>query len=76
MGILRCTVINKYNESLIPVKDGRIELPIAEQGFPIKKIIVSPIGDQELNHEILSLFVKSDPRYHGIEVTKSAIPHI
>lgn len=75
MGILRCTVINKDNESLIPVKNGRIELPIAEQGFPIKKIIVSPIGNQEGNFKKLVSFIQSDPRYHGIEVTESKIPY-
>ena len=65
----------KVKGRLIPVKNGRIELPIAEQGFPIKKIIVSPIGDQEKNYKVLSEFIQSDPRYHGIEVTKSEIPH-
>ena len=65
----------KVKGRLIPVKNGRIELPIADQGFPIKKIIVSPIGDQEKNYKVLSEFIQSDPRYHGIEVTKSEIPH-
>jgi hypothetical protein len=75
IGILRCIDSNKDNTNLIEVKNGRIELPIAEQGFPIKKIIVSPIGDQEKNYKVLSEFIQSDPRYHGIEVTKSEIPH-
>jgi hypothetical protein len=61
---------------LIKAEDGIIKLPIAEQGFPIKKIIVSPIGNQEGNFKKLVSFIQSDPRYHGIEVTKSAIPHI
>ncbi len=42
----------------------------------IKKIIVSPIGDyQDINVDFLKQFIQSDPRYHGIEVTKSEIPH-
>ena len=67
----------KVEGGLIKAEDGIIKLPIAEQGFPIKKIIVSPIGDyQDINVDFLRWFIQSDPRYHGIEVTKSAIPHI
>ncbi len=77
LGILRSIESTKNDEQLIPVENGRIKLPIAEQGFPIKKIIVSPIGDyQDINVDFLKWFIQSDPRYHGIEVTKSAIPHI
>lgn len=54
----------KFNYENIPIKE------------IIKKIIVSPIGDyQDINVDFLRRFIKSDPKYDGIEVTKSDIPH-
>ena len=67
--------INGTDKNLMPVENGIIKLPIASDGIPIKKIIVSPFSNQDKNHKILQDFIKSSPQYLNIRITKSAIPH-
>jgi len=76
LSILRSIpAINGTDKNLMTVENGTIKLPIASDGTPIKKIIVSPFSNQDKNYKILQDFIKSSPKYLNIRITKSTIPH-
>lgn len=76
LSILRSIpAINGMDSNLMPVENGVVKLPIAGNGIPIKKIIVSPFSNQEKNYNVLRDFIVSSPQYLNIKITKSAIPY-
>ena len=76
LSILRSIpAINGMDSNLIPVEAGIVKLPIADTGFPIKKIIISPFSNQEKNYNDLKSFLEPCPKYLNIQITKSEIPH-
>lgn len=76
LSILRSIpTITGANSNLIPVENGTIKLPIADNGIPIKKIIISPFSNQEENYNSMRKFIESRPQYMNIQITKSVIPH-